>query len=619
MTHPTQQDSSAPSAQPVETTSSSSSELALDSARAQYAAGQLDAAISQLTSLGKSPLAPLVSMQTASLLARAAARTGSAEIAIATARQAVTALEQIDVPLSADQLADAVIASYLAGDIDRAESLMTQVREREAANPEASLYEGLIHAARGRHEEAINALRRAGAIDGDDLKLRRLQALAASLEASGQAHEAAKAFFEVGKRNHDASRYPAALEMMERTVTLDPSHAEALAYKGELLRLIGHRGDEAVAALEEALRLKPDYAWALVVYGETLRSMDRLSEAADALRRAIDLKATVPQWHYRSGDVLRLLDRREEALVRFDRAIELGATDATTISRRGEVLRLMSRYDQALADFDQALSLAPGDTWSLSSKGETLRQMGRVAEAEAVLRETLRRDPVHPYAQTSLGHALLDLNREFDALRAFEQALTDAGEQADLRAWAMQGQVHALLSLDRADDGLKIVDQLIALQPTDGWAVCVKGTLLYLGEQYEHAARCFDRGLELSPEIHWARNHLAVNNIWWSRSAGADAAALIEKAVAASRKLVAIAEDDPSYRGALADALWLQGRSREEAVTEYGKILKAAQTAQKLDFSEQLRESSVVQKVLHKLDGAYAGLLTETAAAVYEP
>lgn len=610
MTHSTRQDSSAPSAQPVETTTSPSIGQALDIARAQYAAGQLDAAVRQLTSLGKSPLPPLVSMQAASLRARVAARTSPAETTAA-AREAVIALDQIEVQLSADQLADAFIACYLAGDIERAESLMTQAGERGAANPEAALYEGLIHAARERHEEAIAALQRAGAIDGDDLKLRRLQALASSLEASGQTQEAAEVYCELGKSHYDASRYPEALEAMERTVALDPSHVEALAHKGELLRLIGNRGDEAVATLEEALRLKPDYAWALVVYGETLHTMNRLSEAADAFRRAIELNASVPQWHYRWGEVLRLLGRHEEALARFDRAIELGATDATTISRRGEVLRLLSRYDEALAVFDQALSLAPGDSWSLSSKGEALRQMGRAPEAEVVLQETLRGDPENPFVLASLGHTLLGLNRDAEALHAFEEAVHRAGERTDLRAWAMEGQVHALLRLDRADEGLKVADQLIALQPEFGWAVCVKGALLFLGEQYEQASEHFERGLKLSPEMMWAINHLAVNDLWWSRAEGADATALIEKAIAASRKAVESAEQDPSYRGTLADALWLHGPSREKAVDEYNKILKGAKTAEKLDFYAAYEGGWAAFRLASATDGERGVLLDE--------
>ncbi len=74
--------------------------------------------------------------------------------------------------------------------------------------------------------------------------------------------EEARAWFSKGLEAGRNERYEEALDSFTRAVGIDPEYAEAMAYKGRVLSLLGRHG-EALAAYERALEIEPDHALAL--------------------------------------------------------------------------------------------------------------------------------------------------------------------------------------------------------------------------------------------------------------------------------------------------------------------------------------------------------------------
>lgn len=91
----------------------------------------------------------------------------------------------------------------------------------------------------------------------------------------------AQFWLEYGRQLSDSIRYTEALAAIERAVSLDEMHAEALYAKGTCLAMLA-RYDEALEAFERTLILDENYvpawdgkAWALGICRKTGRSAGR--------------------------------------------------------------------------------------------------------------------------------------------------------------------------------------------------------------------------------------------------------------------------------------------------------------------------------------------------------
>src|ERR1700733_6178085 len=66
-------------------------------------------------------------------------------------------------------------------------------------------------------------------------------------------------WFQQGNAHVSAQRWLPALDCYREAVQVDPDHADAHAYIGNVLRIL-RRPDEALAAYDRAIAIKPDYA-----------------------------------------------------------------------------------------------------------------------------------------------------------------------------------------------------------------------------------------------------------------------------------------------------------------------------------------------------------------------
>jgi predicted O-linked N-acetylglucosamine transferase (SPINDLY family) len=151
---------------------------------------------------------------------------------------------------------------------------------------------------------------------------RAAEAEAACLRVLDRRPGHAPALHMLGLVRAAAGRFDDALELMCRAVQADPLVAD---FHGNLGAVLGRLGleKEAVAPLQEAARLAPSRADAWENLGVALYEAGRHKQAAEAHRRALRLAPLRPEGHYHLGRALRKMDRAEEALASLRRAVEL--------------------------------------------------------------------------------------------------------------------------------------------------------------------------------------------------------------------------------------------------------------------------------------------------------
>ena len=297
------------------------------------------------------------------------------------------------------------------------------------------------------------------------------------------------------------------------------------------------------------------WVWALVEAGDAKAAIAVGEEAIAKGQQDVEL-------HYWLGYAYLIENRFPEALEAVDRVTDLDHVDATHLCIRGYVLLKLGRFEEAILDARAALDRDPGRWLSLQHLVEALNSLGRPDEAEVHARELLQLAPEEPLALLTVSKFYLERSRLDEALALADQTLDIAAD--NVQAHHLRGLVlceigdyagasaefryvtehhpadastrsrlaGALLRSGRFEEAIEVSDQLIAVDPRDAHAHCVRGqALIEIGRaadgisaldallasdecelllmaaacvrrlgQHESAARYLDRVAELQPE-----------------------------------------------------------------------------------------------------------------------
>jgi predicted O-linked N-acetylglucosamine transferase (SPINDLY family) len=196
------------------------------------------------------------------------------------------------------------LAAHRVGDLETAEAIYREILASSPNHAGAAHFLGMIHLARGQHEEALGWIERSLRLRGD--KAVYWNNYGAVLKKMGRLAEAHSAFSKAVMLRAD---YPDAwsnlglvyleqgqLDEAERclryALRLQPRHADALRH---LARVAQAKGDaaEAVRLCRESLAVAPEQAETLMQLGEIYCSAKRFQEAGEIFRRVVAVR---PQW-----------------------------------------------------------------------------------------------------------------------------------------------------------------------------------------------------------------------------------------------------------------------------------------------------------------------------------
>jgi|GEM_PF-526352 len=129
---------------------------------------------------------------------------------------------------------------------------------------------------------------------------------------------------------YEKKDYAKALEFAEKALEKNPESAYALALKGDILLEKGDI-DEAVKMYKQAIQFKKGAPWQLAMVrnrlGRTLAAQGSAEEALKQYDQAISLDPSYSEVYSNKGVLLGNLDRVEEAVQVYRRAVELNPKD----------------------------------------------------------------------------------------------------------------------------------------------------------------------------------------------------------------------------------------------------------------------------------------------------
>jgi tetratricopeptide (TPR) repeat protein len=297
-----------------------------------------------------------------------------------------------------------------------------------------------------------------------------------------------------------------ALADYTQVLRLDPAHARTYSSRG---LIHSGRGDwaKALADFDQAIRLEPGTARPYNHRGNVRAERgDRTGAIADfseALRLDRDYAAA---W-YNRGIAYSETGEYEKAAADFTEALRLEPAHVGALVNRGLARRRLNDTDGSLADFSAAVAADPELLAGYYNRAGLLAERGEYDAALADLDEILRRDADDIVAWISRGriHTLRgDFEKAIaDNLEGLKRSPDDARIANNL-AWLFATAPRA--ELRDAARALELAQKACA-DSEDCTRLDTLAAALAACGQFEEAARCQQRAMELAPEDERADFH----------------------------------------------------------------------------------------------------------------
>jgi len=236
---------------------------------------------------------------------------------------------------------------------------------------------------------------------------------------------------------NDPGDYKLAEKTAECLESASPDDASALLLRGHVLHQL-HRFHEA-EQIARRLTVKRQFVLDYGLLGDVLMEQGRLTEAAQAYQKMIDLKPFY-QSFTRAAHLRWLKGDLDGAIELIQRAIATASprdpeSVAWAYTRLAGYELQRGRLGDAARAADAALSNQPDYAAALLMRGRVFLAMKQAADAVAVFSRAAQLNPLPEY-QWALGDALR-LHGDHEKADLIENELTSRGAEADARTVAL--------------------------------------------------------------------------------------------------------------------------------------------------------------------------------------
>lgn len=385
-------------------------------------------------------------------------------------------------PKQADTGSVQVQAALAAGDIERAQATLEQLKHDPKVDPEVlGNLTGLVRMALLDFEGARAAWEAALQISPKSVALRINMARALVL----------------------LGRAPDAEKLLGEILAEQPANPSALRALLELQVAQG-RLDDALAAVHAARRVAPTVVSLLVTDAALRAQVHDFSGAFTVLDEVPLEQAQSPLFLTVRAQILVVQDRKAEAADAY-RQILLGSPlDVTTRQRLMQLLIAMDQSEDALKLAREGLAQAPGNSLLLQTVVALVYKISGLDPALAEVAQ-LRRDPINlPASRLLKGSLYMTAGKPAEAAEAFLAEMKDA----PFSSLAISASA-ALRDAGKAEEGLALLRDWVAKQPDP----IISNTLAGLDIQ-AHKLDEAERNL-LAVLTERPNDPVALNNLAW--------------------------------------------------------------------------------------------------------
>jgi adenylate cyclase len=308
------------------------------------------------------------------------------------------------------------------------------------------------------------------------------------------------------KVTHDSALPRQALDAGLLALSLDPRQPATRVAVATVYQGLG-QNDEAAEQLRRALELQPSNDDAHRVLSRVLVAQGKPERAIEELQQAISYRPRRWVNYNELGRLYYDLRRLADAVNTFQRAVEIAPDDARSYLGLGATYFAMGDFNRAIEMFDRSNKILPTGM-ALSNLGAAYYRLARFAEAAKAIEAAIPLDAKAPLLHGNLGDAYLRLGRGADARREFTTARAMALDAVrvnskDARSLSRAAGFEAKLGLKTA--AAAHAAQAVALAPRDPEIQYKQAVVASLGGDHAAALAALGRALDLGYKAEDAR------------------------------------------------------------------------------------------------------------------
>lgn len=161
----------------------------------------------------------------------------------------------------------------------------------------------------------------------------------------------------------------------------------------------------------------PQYQLGWKILGSVLRQTDRIEEAINANKKAVEISPQDADAHNNLGISYKAMGKFSHAKERFLKAISLRQNYPEAYNNLGAIYQALGKFVEAEKSFLQAIALKPYFSEAYNNLGVTLKALKKYDEAEKIYLKAISIKPDNARAYFNLGIIHTD-NGKFDEARA---------------------------------------------------------------------------------------------------------------------------------------------------------------------------------------------------------
>ncbi len=237
---------------------------------------------------------------------------------------------------------------------------------------------------------------------------------------------------------YGADQFEQVLNIIQRMEERELMNSEVMLFKLRALRMMD-RYDEARDAALEIMEHDPDNAEVYYQLAFVEWDQGQLDQALIQANKSLEMDPSLTYKRYFIADVYKRMDQDEKALEIYLDMLEKDPQDDFACSKAAEVHSHHEEYEKAEEYYRRALEINPDIEDGHSDLAYTYESMGQYQKALTEINLQLEKVQADRY-YVQKGVIYLDLDREEDALKAFNDALV-VNPQSSV-AFNMIGYVH---------------------------------------------------------------------------------------------------------------------------------------------------------------------------------
>jgi predicted O-linked N-acetylglucosamine transferase (SPINDLY family) len=291
-----------------------------------------------------------------------------------------------------------------------------------------------------------------------------------------------------------AGKNDVALQLLGQALAIEPSDAAAHNDRGNILAKCG-RLDEAISAYRRAIAIKPQVCAGYLSLSEIFHNRGNVDDAIAVYRQALAAGVQASAVHNNLGNELLGKGLLDEAIGQFRRAIALDPQSAQAHYNLGNVWASKGDAQRAIASYGEAISLKPDLPEAHNALGKSLAARGQFSAAITACMEALRLNPGYAGAHFNIGSAFKAQGKLAGAVAAFGNAIKidpnfdEAHYQLGI----------SFLDLGQFDDAIGAFQSVIRLKPSSAHAHSNLGTALKGKGEIAAAISAYQQAVSLDP------------------------------------------------------------------------------------------------------------------------